>query len=198
MHYFECTPSQSDAPLLVYQSPSSEDRDREVWGLQPGEELWYVDRNDYVRQGQGYLIVTHKAYDDHDNCAVLWINNSRESLREWLPAYLRLEQVGADLARWYEESQIWVGMRQKEGDILWEDPWVDNVMDRRLDAVAFRDTTYLPSISNIKRVGSDGRVLTRSDAVGIFGGYTARYARSIMIPIRSWDPDTLDWGPPIP
>lgn len=200
VHYFECTPSPSDAPLTVYQSAGTEAYDRRVWGLQPGEELWYADRNDYVRQGQGYKIVTHDAYDDYDNCAVLWINHSRNPFQEWLPVYLRLEQVGADLARWYEESQTWVGTRQRDEDILWEDPWVDNVMDRRLDAVAFRDTTYLPSISNIDRVGLDGQLLPRaeSDAVGVFGGYAARYARSVLWPIRSWDPDTLDWGPPTP
>lgn len=200
VHHFECTPSPSDAPLTVYQSAGTEVYDRRVWGLQPGEELWYADRNDYVRQGQGYRIVTHDAYNDYDNCAVLWTNHSRNPFQEWLPIYLRLEQVGSDLAQWYEESQVWVSTKFKEGDVLWEDPWVDNVMDRRLDAVAFRDTTYLPSISNIDRVGPDGEPLPRSasDAVGIFGGYTARYARSVLRPIRSWDPDTLDWGPPLP
>ncbi len=192
-HLIEWTPA-AGAPLTVYGGTSSLEHDRiRVWGLDNDENFPYEDRGDYLRMG-GYYFVFTNGYDLQDGPFVGWTEFSRWPLLDWLPLHLRLYQLSPELARYYSPEDYYYTM--SSGDPWAVQQWAHN------DVVAQRDTTFFRSISNILRLGPHGQPLphAQSDAVGVFGGYTARYAYSTMKPVRSWDPDSLGWGtePPLP
>ena len=61
--------------------------------------------------------------------------------------------------------------------------------------MAHGDPAYAFSISNIQKRGPDGEVLPRSetDAIGVFGGYSARYHKATVRLVRDWDPCDYGW-----
>ncbi len=180
-----------DAPLTIWQVSTTLDADRQNWNLGPGEHLAFEGRGTYVRQGISFSVVTHGAFPDLDNAFIRWTKDSTGPLLLRLPYHLRLRQMGPELAEYYEAEFRWVGTRDSRVE-----PWAQR-MDRRFEAYRDRDQTYFPGISNILRAGPDGEALPKadSDAVGLFGGYSARYHRMLVVPERSWDPDSLGWYP---
>lgn len=191
----DCAPAlNANAPLTTYKFNAQLEFDHEVFLLDPGERFAFQDRGEHLRDGSRYVISTHGAYSDYRNlCGVVFGTDANTSRWDRTPVYMRVAQMSSDLARYYEAPYSQIAFRPQEGDPLWDDPWDDNVVDAREDAGAIRDRTYLPRISNIRSVGPDGEPLAETDAVGVFGGLTARYLTRTLVPIRSFDPDTLDW-----
>ena len=177
------------AVLSVCRRNMSLEHDRILFGLGPGEEFPYQDRGQYLSTSGVYLIATNATMPEGlTPCGTQWTEGTGYRRFDELPNHFALLQMNADLARYYIAE-----------DFEWShphyDPYSAEQLTRQMDAGAYRDSTFLPSISNIYRVGTDGRALPKeqSDAVGVFGGYTARYAKNVMVPVRSWDPDSLGW-----
>ena len=185
------------AVLSVCRRNMSLEHDRLLFGLGPDEEFPYQDRGQFLSTSGVYLIATNAAMPEGETpCAMVWSEGSAYRRFDAIPNHFAFLQLNADLSRYYVAEDF-------EFSTMPYDPFAGEKLTRQMDAGAYRDSTFLPSVSNIYRVGPDGAALPKaqSDAVGVFGGYTARYARNVMVPVRSWDPDSLGWtldGPPQP
>lgn len=175
-----------DALVAVFGFNRSLAADRATFGLEADENFPHEDRNDYVRMGAFYFVFTTSF--SNTGPAITWHESSVDPLVDYHDLYLRLYQFSPELSHYYAPEDY-------EYSHVDGDPWAEVQFTTIAEVVENRDTTYFHSVSNILRVGPDGRALphTESDAVGIFGGYTARYARSAMTPVRNFDPDTLGW-----
>lgn len=163
--------------------------DHYYWGIDTsiGEGIPYEDRNDYLRQGGAYLTQTN-AFVGQPTVRAGWIDVSDRAPRYERDLYLRVYSFGPDLSRYYapEDNQFYAS---PPGD-----PWAEREY-KTWRVVAERETDFLPDASNILRVGPDGRPLPKaeSDAVGVFGGYSARYLHRIRVPVRDFDPAEAGW-----
>lgn len=176
-----------DAAVAIFGFNRSLAADRATFGLEADENFPHEDRGDYIRMGAFYFVFTTSFSDAGP--AITWAESSVDPLVSYHDLYLRLYQLSPALSRYYAPEDY-------EYSHVDGDPWAEAQWNTGA-VVGDRDTTYFHSVSNILRIGPDGQALphAESDAVGIFGGYTARYARSAMTPVRSFDPDTLGWYP---
>ena len=176
-----------DAVVTVFGFNRSLAADRATFGLEADENFPHEDRGDYIRMGAFYFVFTTSFSDAGP--AITWFESSVDPLVDHHDLYLRLYQLSPELSRYYAPEDY-------EYTIVDGDPWEQVQFNVIAEAVENRDTTYFHSVSNILRVGPDGRALphAESDAVGIFGGYTARYARSAMTPAREFDPCAFGWA----
>ncbi len=177
--------ADEEAVVTVFGYNRSLTADRAIFGLQSDESFPHEDRGDYLRMGSLYFVFTPSFSDIGP--ALAWYESSVDPLVYFHDLYLRLYQLSPELSRYYAPEDY-------EYSIVDGDPWAQAQWNTAA-VVADRDTMYFPSISNVFRVSPSGQVLPKeqSDAVGIFGGYTARYARSAMVPVRNFDPDSLGW-----
>ena len=187
------------ADVVVWGANRSLEADHYFWGIDPsrGEGLPGEDRNDYVRIGVEYQIdnveyinpiSTIRPYFEP---VVGWAEVSNRAVINKHDLYLRLYQLNADLGRYYSPEDT-------EYSVSSGSPWAMASGDVEANAVSKRKTGYFASISNILRVGPDGRALPKaqSDAVGVFGAYGARYAHRILVPVRNFDPADYNWSHP--
>ena len=186
---FECDPDPDPAsPVSIWSGNRDRRLDAETFVLESWQQLPFSDRGDHLR-GSIFHIKTPSAYEDGMDCYDRWTAASRTSRWDVTPAYHRLAQLSDDLAIWYQPPFFEFTTSSKPDDILFDDPWYTAVIDARAKADNSRDQTYLPRISNIRP--ADGGP---ADAVGVFGGMTSRYLTRTLVPVRSFDPDTLDWN----
>ncbi len=175
------------AILTVWGFNHSLSHDRELWGLLEREEFPYQDRGNYLRSGAQYVIATISG-PEFQPPSISWSWPIRDS--EYIPQvfYVRVYSPNESLTKYF--------VFEDEFSIPDNDPYTISDL-RLLDARRDRDTTYFPSISNIHRVDNNGQTLplSQSDAVGVFGAYSARYMRRVKVPVRNFDPDTLDFSP---
>lgn len=185
---FDCQPDlESDSPVSIWSAATNPNFDAELFVLDSWQQLPFADRGNHLR-GSIFHVVTPSAYPDGMDCYARWAAGSTMSRWDILPLYVRLAQLSGDLAGWYEPPFFEFTTSGHPEDILFDDPWYTAVIDARSDADNSRDQTYLPRISNVRP--ADGGP---ADAVGVFGGMTARYLTRTLVPVRSFDPDTLDW-----
>lgn len=182
--FYEPAPS---APYTTGQMNYSDDW--ESFDVQKGKFL-FEDRGNFLREGGNYFIQKNGFFENQDFYDPRWNGDESTPLKDSLQVWMYIAQLNGDMSeRWfYQHIFNWIGMSS-------EDPWNDR--DRELiDALVERDTTYLFDISNILKVDDNGKVLPKAqtDAIGVFGGYSAAYRTATVIPVRSWDPDTLNWG----
>ncbi|HEX6981460.1 MAG TPA: hypothetical protein VF181_01760 [Balneolaceae bacterium] len=181
---FSYTPS----PKAVYTiGQFNHQYDYEALGVTTNDELLYGDRGPYWRQGLVYTIRTND-FIKINWLGLIWTNSPDYPLRYSERSWGRLSQINKDLGPFYQNVFNWIGMASG-------DPW-SLKETKQVQARLRRDTTYLFGISNILKVGENGKALPKSetDAIGVFGGFSTAYRSTVMIPIRSWDPDTLNWG----
>lgn len=176
------------APEAVYTiGQFNYEYDYETFGM--GKEAFlYSDRGPFWREGATYMIRHNNTFRDKQAFSPKWIDLQTDSLKYSEKAWGRLSQINKDLGKFYQNVFNWIAVET-------EDPW--SLEDtRQVQAHLQRDTTYLFEISNIFKVGEGENVLPKdqSDAIGVFGGYSAAYRTTTLIPIRGWDPDTLNWA----
>ena len=188
----EWTPAPADeATLTVWGVNHSLAEDYRLWGIRPeiGEGIPYEDRDDHVRTGPQYTIQTTE-YLGPPKIVGVWAESSSHHLVESHDFYFRLYQLDPALGLFYapEDNQFYATL---DGD-----PWAVRDWNNG-EVVSSRDASYLPSVSNILRVGPDGRPLPQaeSDAVGVFGAFSARYARRVLVADRDFDPFEHGWEP---
>ena len=155
--------------------------------------LWFSDRGDHLRASTFFSIVTPSAFEGGLSCSVVWTTDSNTSRWDRSPLFIRLVQLSPELSRTYESPFREFTTQARPDDIRFDDPWYDDVLIARVEANDSRDKTYLPRVSNIDIVGAGGTRSKATDAVGVFGGMTARYITTWIEPVRSFDPDTLSW-----
>jgi hypothetical protein len=184
------------ASLSVFKRSQDRWIDAVFFVLEDDESFFYEDRgDDYVRGPRTYFIDTNGQNYDTSRCSIAWLA-SPNILPQPLGSvthFARYLQVGAELGPYYEREFLSYGFRGAE-DGSWRDPYQAQ-STRELDAVASGDPAYAFSISNITKRAPDGSVLPRSqtDAIGVFGGYSARYLRSTVRLVRDWDPCDYGW-----
>ena len=184
------------AELTVFKSSTNRWIDAIIFELDESEYFPYEDRGDnYVRGPQTYFIDTNAQEYPTSRCSLTW-RMSPSYIAQPLDSfshYGRYLQIGSELAAYYEREFISFGVRYTESESGY-DPYSDQGT-RELDAVAQGDPAYAFSISNIQKRGPDGEVLprTQTDAIGVFGGYSARYLRSTVRLVRDWDPCDYGW-----
>lgn len=154
-------------------------------------DFLYGDRGHFLRSGATYTIRTNSSFPERRSHGPLWLRSSSSPLQETITSWMTLNQLNEDLSRqWYYQSIfVFIGA-SSEGFWSKKD-------DEFVSALFANDTTILFDNSNILKVGPDGKVLPKAqtDAIGVFGGFSSVYRTTVMKPKRSWDPDTLDWGP---
>lgn len=173
------------ATLTVWGANRSLYEDRKLFGLQPHEEFPFQHTNDWLRAGAQYYVFT-TSYEGAGAPGYVWAESSVDARIDEHDLYLRLYQLSPELARHYPPEDFQFGVASGG-------PWARQMWGEA-DVVLQRDTNYFPSISNVYRVGTDGNAAAENDAVGVFGSYSARYARTTMVPDRAFDADTVRWG----
>jgi hypothetical protein len=103
-------------------------------------------------------------------------------------AWFRFSQMEWNLSRFYFNEFI-------EFLNLNGDPSNDRYWNTVPDAIFQRNSDYFFGVSNIKKVGENGELLPKSDAVGVFGGYSSVYRSSVIIPRRTWNLTLLETCP---
>lgn len=154
----------------------------------PEGKLLFEDRSNFLRDGRGWGIFDASTFPNNRAVKIGWQQTGDYSLRPSEYLWISLKQLNHGLSNFFFSPFSWQGM---EPDGPWEQR--DEVQNR---VYWNRDTTYAFLISNILKVSKSGDVLpkSQSDAIGVFGAYSAAYRNTTVIPIRSWDPDTLNWG----
>jgi len=171
----------------------NESTDREVFFLEENEQFLFSDKGNYLRYGAFYLINHNEisSFADSTFLSVFWDRDSGDPLIKKNNIWMYLRQLNSDMSNpWYHQP-IFTTIAGGSDD-LW-----DKQDQKQVDAFHNRDTEYLFEISNILKVGENDKVLPeeQSDAIGVFGGFSSVYRKTVMIPQRSWDPDSLNWGP---
>ena len=180
-----------NAELTVLKINESDDR--ETFFVGKDEQFLYENKGKYLRDGATYAIKhnTESLFADSTTFGPLWFEDSETPLKESVDVWMYLRQNNADMSNpWhYQPIFNFIGV---SSDDLWSRQDQEFV-----DARFAVDSDYLFEISNILKVGDNGEVLPeeQSDAIGIFGGFSTVYRKTVMKPRRSWDPDSLGWGP---
>lgn len=198
---FEQTPDAKDVRLYYDEAPHAvltvgkinQSDDREVFSLSEDENFLHSDKGNYLRGGSTYMIRNNEGslFADSTFFGPIWQESSQKSLKISVDVWMYLRQHNADLStRWfYQPIFSTIGVNS---DNLWS-----KMEQEQVDAFFSRDSDYLFEISNILKVGESGKVLpeAESDAIGVFGGFSSVYRKTVMKPRRSWEPDSLGWGP---
>lgn len=156
------------------------------------EGFQYGDRGPFLRDGAAYSIFTNTNPNVPEvrTLGPIWSKNSLDPLLESRTSWMRVSQMNEDLSRrwFYQNLFIFFGSFSEDHYSVQSDE----------AALATRnsDTGYWFRISNIQKLGEDGEPVSKDelDAIGVFGGFSTAYRRIKMIPVRSWDPDTLNWA----
>ena len=152
----------------------------------------YGDRGPFLRQGPRYSIVTNS----NPNAPAVrtlgpnWSKSSLDPLLDSRTAWMRVSQMNEDLSRRWFYQNVFIFFGSISGD--------HNSIQAEQRALARRneDTEYMFRISNIQKLGENGEPVSREelDAIGVFGGFSSAYRKVTIYPVRSWDPDTLNWA----
>ncbi|XWN37841.1 MAG: hypothetical protein ROO71_02715 [Balneola sp.] len=169
--------------LTEIQSNSSEDRG--ILFLEEDEKFLFHDRSEYLREGSFYGISS--------------ISNSIDSLRKgWIRDFnnlngisinreidrMRISYFNPDLWENFQNLSNWFGMKGVK---------IEEMYSRFEEALSTRDSTYLFQVSTIEKVGENGEILPKSenDAIGFFAGYFSVYKKTVLIPVRNFDLDSV-------
>ena len=198
---FEQTPDAKDVRLYYDEAPDAvltvgkinQSDDSDVFSLSDDENFLHSEKGNFLRSGSTYMIRNNEGalFSDSTFFGPIWQERIQKPTKISIDVWMYLRQHNADLSsRWFYQP-IFSGIGVSS-DNLWS-----KMEQEQVDAFFNRDTDYLFEISNILKVGANGEVLPedQSDAIGVFGGFSSVYRKTVMKPGRSWDPDSLDWGP---
>jgi hypothetical protein len=175
----------SDVGYITYHTNS--EYDYQNFDVPEGKFL-FEDRSKFLREGAAFGIFDAELFTSKKSIYLGWDESSDDPLRHSEYWWLSLYQLNSDLSRYYYSPFSMMGTEPGG-------PWEQRDFNQNR-AFVERDTTYLFDISNILKVAEDGSIYPKkqTDAIGVFGGYSAAYRNTTVIPVRSWDPDTLNWG----
>lgn len=189
-------PCQGDpdpsASLSVWSTSMNRQLDAEAWLEPDWRRLLFSDRGDHFRSFM-FKITTPSAFEEGMECSTVWGTDSNSSRWDRSRLYIRLAQYSQELSKTYESPFREFTTQGRQADGVTKDPWYDDVLIARVEANDERDPGHLFRISTLDAVGLDGHARKATDAVGVFGGLTARYLTRWIEPVRTFDPDTLDW-----
>lgn len=178
----------SSVGYLVTQENS--EHDYHNLNVPPDGDLLFANRSNFLRFGAHYGVVDAYDFPDNRSVNISWIESDDGSpLRESEYWWLTLNQLNKDLSRFY--YSVFPQLSGNAGGRWDEQDWA------RIEVQKNHDSSYLfDYMSNIKKIGKDGEVLPKeqSNVFGVFGAYSTAYRNLTVIPKRSWDPDTLNWG----
>lgn len=148
----------------------------------------FDDRGNFLREGATYGLFDANSFLDKRSLPLVWGGSANNPLRDSEYWWLSISQLNISLSKFYYSLFQFIGTNP---DGRW-----DRQDQARLKALVERDDKFFFGISNILKVGENGEVMPKdqTDAIGVFGGYSAAYRALTVIPQRSWDPDTLNWG----
>lgn len=168
---------------ITYQENS--EYDYENFNTAKGN-LLFDNRGSYLRFGAAYAIYDYSDQPQlEDAIPIKWFEYYDDSeIRSSMKWWLTLNQLNKPLSNFfYEVFPRFAGADSGR---------YNHQYIARGNVMKNQDPSYLfDYMSNIKKIGKDGNVLRKSDALGVFGAYTAAYRRLTVIPKRSWDPDTV-------
>jgi hypothetical protein len=176
-----------ETEYITYQKNS--EHDYPDYNTSEGQFL-FGDRGDYLRFGAAYGVFGASDHPQRQSTVIKWFEyNDEAPLRMSEDWWLTMNQLNKPLSRYYYSVLPRIATPPSG---RWEQ------QDKaKLKVRQEQDSSYLfDYMSNILKIGQNGEVLSKdkSDAFGVFGAYTADYRRLTVIPKRSWDPDTLNWG----
>jgi len=178
--------------LQINNSDDDPDNLLQVTSAEPFDGFQYGDRGPYLRDGATYMIITNSNPNVPPvmKSGPRWSKNSLVPLLDSRTAWMRVSQMNEDLSRRWFYQNVFVSFGAIDGE-----PWLNQSAEQAL-AKKNEDTNYLFRISNIQKLGENGDPVSADelDAIGVFGGFSSAYRKIKMIPIRSWDPDTLNWA----
>lgn len=160
--------------------------------LENGGEFKDTLPNNYVKLGRDYRYGTYGVYDDSVYFwGAYWIATSNVPVQSSIIAYSVISQIDPFFSKGYNNIRNLVTTPANGTEI---DPAFTSRDSIRKDYLR-KDNSYLYRVSNIYDADSDGKSMYESPkkAVGIFGSRTSIYRKTVLYPIRSWDPDTLKW-----
>ncbi len=194
--YQDGTPREESNPnkFYIFEYPegnflteiqSNADTDRETLLLEDWEDFLFQDRGNYLRLGSMYALTIPSW--DNDELRRAWIQDlskNREKIWESKTQWMRFSFFSKDIGNnWQHMNEIF-----SSKGILW-----DEMYDRFIRAFTSRDSTYLFQVSTIEKVGENGEILPKSenDAIGFFAGYFSVYKKTVLIPVRNFDLDSV-------
>jgi len=150
--------------------------------------------NNWLRNGKIYGIGTYGIY--HDSLiyhGAEWMIGSDYPIQNQQTAYLSVSQLDHVFSRNYQNVNVWVWPRTSNAFQF--DP-AFTIGDSLADVKRTNDNSFIFRVSNIFKMDKQGTILPKSesDAIGIFGSRSSTYRKTVLIPVRSWDPDTLNWA----
>lgn len=176
-----------ETEYITYQNNS--EYDYHNFNTSPGNFL-FDNRGNYLRFGAAYGIFDVSDQPQLRAIQIGWFeSNDGTPLRTSMSWWLTMNQLNERLSRFYYS----VFPRLATSD----NGRYDRQDLARIKVQREHDSSYLfKYMSNIVKGGKNDEVLPKeqSNAFGVFGAYTASYQNLTVIPKRSWDPDTLNWG----
>ena len=172
-----------DYTISEIQSNSNNDRDILLLGEK--ENLLFQDRSNFLRAGSLYGISTSK--NTEDTLHKRWVrdlsdprNNRVTIQKEWM----RFSYFGKDMWENFQNLSNWFGMKGIK---------IEEMYSRFEEALSTRDSTYLFDVSTIEKIDENGEILPKSDndAIGFFAGYFSLYKKTVLIPVRNFDLDSV-------
>jgi hypothetical protein len=166
--------------------------DTDEGGINYNENSSFNDDN-FLRAGKEYLFLTYGFYPDSIYIwGPFWLAESINPLLSEMNAYMRVSQIDRVFSRYYVPQR---NIYSAAPNMLFIDPYSFN-QDSLNAPILGRDNSYIYRISNIYKADTNGNPLfdVPKDAVGIFGSRSSVYRKTVLKPIRSWDPDTLNWA----
>lgn len=115
-----------------------------------------------------------------------WVAEAKDCPRyDRVSKFVRVSFTNEDLGRYYH-------VERKVNDVSRDDPYAP-IMREAARAGIQRDTSYLPGLSNWRRVDASGQPIaaSRGEALGVFGAYSSRYLKTTVVPVRDYDPCLL-------
>ena len=171
--------------IFITELQSNTSVDRDILLLEPNENFLFEDRGNYLRNGSFYGIST--------------ISNQDDSLRKsWIKGLID-ESSGSlekeiDWMRFsYFDNGMWKNFQNLSNWFSTKGQRWDEMFSRFEEALSTRDSIYLFDVSTIEKVGENGEILPKSenDAIGFFAGYFSVYRKTVLIPVRNFDLDSV-------
>ena len=161
------------------------DYSRELYILKEGEQFWFEEKGPYFREAAHFRAMSSEP-EFREGFLYIYSANSRTfSRRDSVSEYRRVTHVNRDMLSFYTNEHFRFGTFRRDS--------LDIRHNARLDARYYRDSTYLPRVTTLYKVGADGRPLPKADldAVGVFGAHTSRYKKIRHVFARDYDACTV-------
>ena len=182
-HYFMYFNYPEHTYLTEIQSNNSNDRYQLF--LEPDEKFLFEEKGNFLRLGSAYGVNVNGSSKDSiqkgwwRDLGYPWIQDHPIDID-----YTRISYFSNGIWDNFQNLDNWFVLIGEEREAQYE---------RFEEALSTRDSTYLFDVSTIEKIDENGKILPKSDndAIGFFAGYFSLYKKTVLIPVRNFDLDSV-------